>query len=166
MFTFVSSGGVSLRTRFAQRAFYSLASPGRAMDAERIPPSSRRVAAGDKTPTKPALLITVSVTGLIRAASRISGRRKKPRRRGSSNGHRDRLSLRREDRLRWTAKECSLCCYERSRLATRAGWVLVRSWSKFFMCQMFREFRSRCKKVFTPVSGWKDDIFGQTHSIK
>lgn len=58
-----------LRRSFAGRAshkerFIVWRPPG-AMDAERIPPSSRRVAAGDKTPTKPALLITVGVTGPI-----------------------------------------------------------------------------------------------------
>lgn len=41
------------------------------MNTERIPPSSRRVAAGDKTPTKPALLITVGVTGPIRADAEL-----------------------------------------------------------------------------------------------
>lgn len=41
MFTFVSSGSLRFAGRFAQRAFYSLASPGRAMNAERIPPSSQ-----------------------------------------------------------------------------------------------------------------------------
>lgn len=41
MFTFVSSGSLRFTGRCAQRAFYSLASSGRAMDAERIPPSSQ-----------------------------------------------------------------------------------------------------------------------------
>lgn len=49
MFTLAGIGGSRERTTAprTQRAFYSLASP--AMDVE-IPPSSRRVAAGDKTP--------------------------------------------------------------------------------------------------------------------
>jgi len=106
MFTFVSSGSLRFTGRFAQRAFYSLASPGARWTRREFLPRHSRVAAGDKTPTKPALLITAGVTGphlhpgslhrrrRRRRAFRISQKGKEKNRCRSSNGHRrDRLSL-------------------------------------------------------------------------
>lgn len=81
--------------------------PGARWTRREFLPRHSRVAAGDKTPTKPALLITAGMTGPIciraafAAAALSESRRKKEKRekrRRSSDGHRrDHSSLQREE---------------------------------------------------------------------
>lgn len=143
MFTFVSSGSLRFAGRFAQRAFYSLASPGRTMDAERIPPSSQPCR-GRRQNTHKARLVNYSRRDRphlhpsslhCRRAFRISQKRKE---KNDDAGHRMVITVivgrcdAREPLHRSTeataSEERSLCCYDRFWVFRMAGNLLGHRW--------------------------------------
>lgn len=122
--------GLRFTGRFAQRAFYSLASSGRAMDAERIPPSSQPCR-GRRQNTHKARLVNYSRRdrphlhpGSLRRrdrrrAFRISQKGKEEKKRRHRMviaalvcrcDARESLLQRRQPSCN---EECSLCCHDR-----------------------------------------------------
>lgn len=117
MFTFVSSGSLRFAGRFAQRAFYSLASPGRAMNAERIPPSSQPCR-GRRQNTHKARLVNYSWRDRPHLHPENLHRRRRRRRRAFRISQKEKEKKKTMPVIEWSSPRSSVA-------ATRGNFFVV-----------------------------------------